>query len=320
VREWQPAVNGDLVTEPQLRGRHVFVAPYDAGMQVRRLEDPGTFVKEAAPVLLADEPRHNLILGLADTLTNHPAQYTSWDLWLVVDDGGVVGAALQTPPWPLAIGRPMHEGALAVLAAELVARGARPPGVSGARPEVEGFADAWRSLTGATFTTQIEHGIYCLDAVADVSPSPGEARRAERADAELIHRWIHDFHDEASPTPHRDPDGIRRSIELRLQTTDPDRAGFWLWEHEGEPRSLSGYGGVTPNGIRIGPVYTPPEYRARGFATTLVAEQSAWLLSRGRRFCFLYTDLSNPTSNAIYQRIGYRKICEGAEIAFEPAG
>ena len=36
----------------------------------------------------------------------------------------------------------------------------------------------------------------------------------------------------------------------------------------------------------------------------------------GRRFCFLYTDLANPTSNAIYERIGYVRICDSAEIAF----
>ena len=138
------------------------------------------------------------------------------------------------------------------------------------------------------------------------------------ADAGLIEGWIHDFHAEASPAPRGAPDEVRRLIDLKLKATDPDRAGFWLWEDDGEPRSLSGYGGVTPSGIRIGPVYTPLEHRARGYATNLVAEQSAWLLSR-RRFCFLYTDLSNSTSNAIYQRIGYRKVCEGAEIGFEPA-
>jgi GNAT superfamily N-acetyltransferase len=287
-------------------------------MQVRRLDDPTEFMRLATPVLLADEPRHNLILGLADTLTNHPATYASWDLWLVVDAETVVATALQTPPWPLAIGRPLRTGALDALAAELVARGIHPPAVSGVRPEVTEFADAWGSLTGARLTTRMEQGIYALDAVIDLSPASGTARRAGADDADLIERWIHAFHAEASPAPRGAPSEVRQLIALKLKSTDPDQAGFWLWEHEGEPRSLSGYGGVTPNGIRIGPVYTPPQHRGQGFATNLVAQQSAWLLSRGRRFCFLYTDLSNPTSNAIYQRIGYRKVCEGAEIAFEP--
>jgi predicted GNAT family acetyltransferase len=98
-------------------------------------------------------------------------------------------------------------------------------------------------------------------------------------------------------------------------------AGFLVWEDGGEPVSLAGWGGATPNGIRVGPVYTPPELRGRGYATALTAELSRRLLDGrlfegGRRFCFLYTDLANPTSNAIYERIGYRRVAESAEIVF----
>ena len=102
--------------------------------------------------------------------------------------------------------------------------------------------------------------------------------------------------------------------------------GILLWEDGGEPVSLAGWGGPTPNGIRVGPVYTPPELRGRGYATALTAELSqrlldGRLLEGGRRFCFLYTDLANPTSNAIYERIGYRRVGESAEYRFgvEPA-
>jgi predicted GNAT family acetyltransferase len=83
--------------------------------------------------------------------------------------------------------------------------------------------------------------------------------------------------------------------------------------------SFASFGGQ-PNGIRIGPVSTPPPLRGRGYASALVGELSARLLSGGRRFCFLYTDASNPASNRIYQRIGYRHVCDSAEIAFEPEG
>ena len=84
--------------------------------------------------------------------------------------------------------------------------------------------------------------------------------------------------------------------------------------------SASGYGGSTPHGIRIGPVFTPPELRGQGYATSLVAEQSRWLLGTGRSLCFLYTDLDNPTSNALYRRIGYRMIAEAKEVRFDPRG
>jgi uncharacterized protein len=113
-------------------------------------------------------------------------------------------------------------------------------------------------------------------------------------------------------------DGAEEAVEHKL--TAPT-SGFLLWEDGGETVSLAGWGGPTPNGIRIGPVYTPPELRGRGYATALTAELSQRLLDGGlfeggRRFCFLYTDLANPTSNAIYERIGYRRVCESAEIVF----
>jgi predicted GNAT family acetyltransferase len=103
-----------------------------------------------------------------------------------------------------------------------------------------------------------------------------------------------------------------RFIDHRLTAED---AGVVLWEDEAIV-SLASFGNPTPNGIRIGPVYTPPEYRRRGYASALVAELSERLLET-RRFCFLFTDLANPTANRIYEQIGYRRVCEAAEIVFE---
>lgn len=79
---------------------------------------------------------------------------------------------------------------------------------------------------------------------------------------------------------------------------------------------MSGYQRPTPNGMAIGPVYTPPEHRRHGYATSLVAQQTQWLLDEGKKCCFLYTDLHNPTSNSIYQRIGYRQVAESSEYHF----
>jgi len=84
----------------------------------------------------------------------------------------------------------------------------------------------------------------------------------------------------------------------------------------GKPVSLAGFGGPTPNGLRIGPVYTPPEHRGHGFGSAVTAAASQVALDHGKRFCFLYTDLANPTSNAIYMRLGYRPVCDSREVAF----
>lgn len=105
-----------------------------------------------------------------------------------------------------------------------------------------------------------------------------------------------------------------RVIDHRL----PDRhAGLVPWEHEGAPVSLAGFAGPTPHGVRVGPIYTPPAERRRGYASPLVATLSQRLLDGGRRFCFLYTDLSNPTSNRIYTDVGYEPVCDVNVFAFD---
>jgi uncharacterized protein len=90
-----------------------------------------------------------------------------------------------------------------------------------------------------------------------------------------------------------------------------------VWEDAGRNVSMTGCASPTPNGIRIGPVYTPPGDRGRGYATSLVAAVSREQLSRGRTSCFLHTDLANPTSNAIYRRIGYERVCDSTVVAFD---
>ena len=98
--------------------------------------------------------------------------------------------------------------------------------------------------------------------------------------------------------------------------TSPARAGY-LWELDGTPVSMCQAAGPTPHGIRIGAVYTPPDRRRRGYASAITAAVSREHLGDGRRWCFLFTDLANPTSNRIYQAIGYRPIRDFELIRFE---
>jgi predicted GNAT family acetyltransferase len=155
-------------------------------------------------------------------------------------------------------------------------------------------------------------GVYALDHVEPVAQAPGRARRATVQDRDLLAAWWRAFDVEALGRSRSD-EQIERAIEHGLEADD---AGVVLWEDGGRPVSLAGFGGPTPNGIRIGPVYTPPEHRSRGYASSLVATLSAERLASGRRYCYLYTDLANPVSNRIYERIGYRRTCESAEIDF----
>jgi uncharacterized protein len=279
-------------------------------MRLRSVEDPAAFLAAAAPLLLADEPRHNLILGIAGTLRDSPELYPERRLWLVEDGAEIVGAALRTPPFNLVLARPHDERALEQLAAEL---DDDLPGVTGAVPEVEAFAARWSERAARSARTRMRQGIYALERVESAAAVPGSMRRATAADRPLLLDWLRAFGSEALHEEQADEERLARLVEYRLESAS---AGFGLWD-DGGPVSLAGFGGGTPTGIRIGPVYTPPELRGRGYASALVAALSAELLAAGRRFCFLYTDLANPTSNRIYERIGYRRVCESAEIGFE---
>jgi predicted GNAT family acetyltransferase len=154
--------------------------------------------------------------------------------------------------------------------------------------------------------------MFALEQVEPVTGVPGTMRMATFEDRPLLWEWFLAFAVEALPGEPNEE--LRtRDLDHRLSADD---AGVALWEEYDGAVSLAGFGGPTPNGIRIGPVYTPPELRGRGYASALVAELSSSLLAGGRRFCFLYTNLANPTANKIYERIGYVRVGESAEILF----
>jgi uncharacterized protein len=283
-------------------------------MKAVRLDDAAEFLAEAEPLLLADEARHNLILGIAGNVRD--GLYEDFGLWLVREGGEVVAAALRTRPFNLILAQPRAPQALAALA-EAVA-GEELPGVVGAEPEVHEFAELWSRHTGAPSRTNMRQGVYALERIEPPPAAPGSARVATADDRELALRWLVAFGDEVLHEGGPGRDQAEAMLDHRLSS---QAAGILLWEDGGEPVSLAGWGGRTPNGIRVGPVYTPPELRGRGYATGLTAELSQRLLEGrlfegGRRFCFLYTDLANPTSNAIYERVGYRRVAESAEVVF----
>jgi predicted GNAT family acetyltransferase len=285
--------------------------------EVTRIDDATAFLEQAGPLLLADEARHNLVLGIAGTVRDSPDLYPLRSFWYVRDDGGVVGAALRTPPYNLVLAQPRSPQALEALAAAVA--GEEMPGVVGAVPEVEEFAERWAAHTGAHGRMSMRQGVYALERVEPLPAVPGSARVATTDDRELALRWWIAFAEEALHEGGPGRDRAEVTLDHRLSSST---AGIMLWEDDGQVVSLAGWGGRTPNGIRIGPVYTPPELRRRGYATAVTAELSQRLLDGrlfkgGRSFCFLYTDLANPTSNAIYERIGYRRVADSAEIVFE---
>ena len=239
------------------------------------------------------------MLGLAGTLRDHPDIYPVHTLWVVEHGGHVICAAVHTPPFNLVIAQPVIESAIPALADAVIGSDVALPGVTRATPEADAFARAWTARAGVMPERRRRQRIYRLTQVRPVSGASGRARQVTETDRPLLISWIEAFAKEALGENQSPANGAARVVDARLRH---GAGGFLLWEDD-EPVSLAGWGGKTPNGIRLGPVYTPPERRRREYAST--AAVSAERLAAGRQFCFLYTDLDNPTSNKIYTNIGY---------------
>jgi GNAT superfamily N-acetyltransferase len=285
-------------------------------MEVLRPEDALAFLRLAGPMLERDEARNQLPLGIAGTLTLRPEAYEVVHYWVVRDGEEPVAAAVRTEPFNLVLGDPSSEAALGPLLDAVVTDDPEVPGIVGNVPFVEPAAERLAAASGRTAERILSQGVYGLSAVRDVARAPGGTRAATSDDREQILAWLRAFAAEALPDPDEAFERMERNLESRFGGED---GGFWLWEDHGEPVSLAGFSGPTPTGIRIGPVYTPPEHRRRGYATTLVADLSSWLLGHGHRACFLFTDLANPTSNRIYVEIGYERVCDAMEFSFRVA-
>ena len=283
-------------------------------MEVLRYDDPAAFRRDGAPVLFADPARNNLPLAVLQVLQDSPEVYATFHLWMAVRDGQPKGLAMQTEPFGVVLAEPLEDEAVDALAKAVVDDGGPLPGISGNLPCADRFAECLTTMTGHEAERILNQGVWGLTSVTDVPMPKGAARVATPGDRELLRGWIRAFEDETLPPDHerRGEAGTDLVIDLRLAGQG---CGYWLWE-DGTPVSLSGHRDIPGVGSRIGPVYTPPQHRGRGYATRLVAELSAARLALGDTACFLFTDMANPTSNAIYARIGYVKVCEAVEYAF----
>jgi hypothetical protein len=127
-------------------------------------------------------------------------------------------------------------------------------------------------------------------------------------DEALVISWTAAFHREASGD--KPPPMYREQCLNNLQ-----EGRTYLWENK-IPVCMANSTRPTQNGINIGDVYTPPEYRNRGYATSCVAALCRELL-RDFRFIVLFTDISNPVPNSIYKRIGFEPYSDAAQYTFE---
>lgn len=227
-------------------------------------------------------------------------------------DRPVGGAFLHTPPFPLVL-----TDVPAAIAADLAATlASRPLRAVNAVPEAAAaFSATWRDARRGRGSATVHRRmrLYRLAELASPDPAPdGAPRVATDADAPLLTDWFTAFAGEA----HDLDDGEDHAADVR------DRLGYGgvlVWEAGGAPVSIAGLSRQVAGMIRVGPVYTPPQLRGHGYGSAVTAAVSRRARDAGAEEVLLYTDLANPVSNSIYQRIGYRGVEDRVLLAFPAA-
>ncbi|MBL4716604.1 MAG: hypothetical protein JKX95_08210 [Bacteroidia bacterium] len=272
-------------------------------MKIIRHQTAKEFLETSQSLLEAKEAENNLILGLATTLVRDINYYgDNQPLFIsVLNMGKCVGACLQTPPRNLILYAELENSGSCIyqLCKYLVDNKIEIPGVIGPKDIVQKFTKTWASFRKVSCRIQVDEMVYKLAMVNKVSISQGKLRQAIEADLELIAEWVEKFYREAVQ-----PISAKEAEEESIKRIR--EGAFYLWEVE-EPKCMAASTRPTTNGITVSYVYTPFENRKKGYATSCVAKLSQLLLKE-YEFCTLFTDLSNPTSNSIYQKIGYQAV------------
>lgn len=273
-------------------------------------DDPDRYAGQVLDLLTAQPDANTVPLTVLETLRAGQRFSDTPPLFGWYDAGAAVtGAVSMTPPYGVLIGE-LPAGSEDELVAGLRARGATVPDVMGTADAAHRFAGSWTAGTGLRTELAMCQRLYTLDDLRPPEPAPpGGARRAVEADLDVLMEWLVAFHREAeasAATPQREI--YRRRAELGL---------VWLWQDErGEPVSMAARN-ITVAGVsRIGPVYTPPSARRHGFGAAVTAACTADALAGDARQVVLFTDQANPTSNGIYQRIGFRPLDDRLILRF----
>lgn len=286
-------------------------------------EDPATFLA-AVGDWLAERPVESTVVAsvtarlLRDGLPGE-SPMPLW--WLAVRDaaGEVVGAAMRTAPFPpyAVYLLSMPDEAAVLLARALHQRGETVGGANGALPAVQVFAEETVRLTGSSARVAEHMRLHELGELSPPKVPDGRLRIATEADTDLVLAWFDAFGvDAAEQAGHVDPHPM--PIESRESTLRRIAAGeVWLWEDpEGVPVHVTAFNPPSFGVARVGPVYTPGIHRGHGYAAIAVAEVSRMLTEAGDRVC-LFTDQANPTSNALYERLGYRPVVDMANLVID---
>lgn len=279
------------------------------------------FQRSTIPALVADPAGNNLLLAVFDRLLSdgvhafgeRDPQMLTW----YAADGAVEAALLHTPPYPYILdGRPTDASVRALVGLLLDPAGrhdGREVNVPGEREEA--LTEAWAARTGTMPRILERNRLYRLAELLESDPLPvGHARLAEGRDIPAVGRFLEEFWTAVGRSAPQDAAMTAR----RVAAARIAEGNFLVWVDElDEPVSAAGTTPIVARVGRIGPVYTPAHLRGRGYAGGVTAAAGKVLLDRGADQVLLYTDLANPTSNALYQRLGYRPVSDRVRVALE---
>ena len=277
-------------------------------MQVDRYADAGAFLKAAEPWLARAEVENNVMLTIASSIANGTRTLKEPPYFAVAVVGSEIDCcASRTPPHNMLVTNGTPRG-LVALAADAFGAFGRLPGVNGPRQAAGGFAEGWLALAGGRATISMRQRLHKIERVStDLPAIQGRLREVNSSERDLAVKWALAFVREAMPNS---PNEVEESVDRHL------RAGTLNFWDDGGPVTMCASVGGPSTSARINLVYTPPDLRRRGYATAAVSALTRRLLDSGRRYCCLYTDLANPTSNSVYRRIGYRPVCDIDEYSF----
>jgi predicted GNAT family acetyltransferase len=262
-------------------------------VEVVELHDARAARERAGAFLGAEPVQHNLLLTILEQSIKHSL---GGNFWLVVDGSDVIGFALESPPGFGVVLAPMPASTCYRLAESITSAVPRVMGEAGA---AAAFAGRWTECHAATVTAMYGRRLYELTGLQSVTTANGSLRLAGPDDRSTLVDWATAFVTELDEVP----------IDAKvLVDTRVERGQFWVWD-DGGAVSMAGTSEPVAGVARVQYVYTPPERRGAGYATACVEQMSRVLTARELR-CVLFTDLANPTSNAIYRRIGYEAVAE----------
>ena len=280
-------------------------------MEFVQYERAEKFFDAVEKEIIEQEDVFSLFLGVLGAIKQ--GKYENPFMATVEEQGNVLAIMQMTPPHPLnviIVDESRTDELIKFIVRQLIKHRIDIPGIVSIKLWATAFADQWEKAKGGKQRLLMKQGIYRLDEINDtLETSQGHWRLARNEDCPLIEKWFSLF-EEDTHLPKSPPEVVKERVASFIAGKE-----IFLWENEGKVVSMMKKARPTKNSVTVSLVFTPKEERKKGYARTMVMHGSEELL-KDYQFCVLYTDMLNPTSNKIYQEIGYKKIADSVHIGF----